>query len=206
MLQLILRIMAYALMASALAQLALFEAVTLGTYEKFTELGFIELSHTTLLTLCALILAYAAWRYPEWRVLAGVMSMAFAGLMIRENDQILELWLPHGFWKWPVSILAAGIVWVFIRHREALMQQARRIAHTLPMGILIAGFTTMAFSRFFGRTSFWQAVMEDRYFRVVKTAAEESTELFGIGLLTASVIELFLVFRKWQTQSQDQGL
>lgn len=202
MIQLILRLTAYGLLASTLAHLALFEAVTLGTYEKFTELGFIEISHTILLTLCALILAYAAWRYPQWRVLAGAMSIAFAGLMIRENDQILEIWLPHGFWKWPVSVLAAGLVWILIRHRETLIQQAGRIAHTLPMGILIAGFTAMAFSRFFGRTSFWQAVMEEKYLRVVKTAAEESTELFGIGLLTAGVVELLLVFRKRQAVVQ----
>lgn len=179
-----------------MAQLAFFEAVTLPHYERFAELGYVELTHTVLLLFTVLVFAWAAWKIPAYRVLAISLALVFAILMIRENDQILELWLPHGFWKWPASVLFAGLVWILFRHRAPLFAQANSVGSTLAVGVLISGFTAMVFSRFFGRTSFWEAVMEERYFRVVKNAAEESVELFGIGLLAAGAVELCLVFRK----------
>lgn len=190
-----LRGVSYTLLAIAMAQLAYFEAVTLSHMERFAELGYIELSHAVLLTLCAVIMAVTAWRIPAYRTLAVFLSLAFAILTVRENDQILEMWLPHGVWKWPALALFLGIVWILVRKRQELFAQMREVGSTLPAGILLAGFTTMVFSRFFGRTSFWEAVMEDRYLRVAKNAAEESVELFGIGLFAAGVVELALLMR-----------
>ena len=58
---------------------------------------------------------------------------------------------------------------------------------------MMAGFiTTFVFSRLFGRSIFWQAVMEEQYFRSVKNAAEEGTELLGYGLMLIGAIEYFI--------------
>ncbi len=186
----------YILLAIALAQLALFEAVTLHEIERFSESGYIELSHAALLSASTLLLAGIAWRVREFRTVAGFLALAFAILTIRENDQILEMWLPHGFWKWPATVMFAGMVWIFIRRRQALIEQGLTLTSTMAFGVMLAGFTAMVFSRFFGRTSFWEAVMEERYVRVVKNAAEESVELFGIGLMTAGVVELAVALRE----------
>jgi hypothetical protein len=62
------------------------------------------------------------------------------------------------------------------------------------MGLLLAGFLiTFIFSRLFGKTSFWQTLMGERYFRSVKNAAEECIELLGYGLLLAAAAEFYLL-------------
>lgn len=192
----LIRPIAYALLAIALYHLAYFEAVTLPHFEQFAELGYTELTHTLLLLSCCLMFVLTAWRIPEYRPLVSVLALGFGVLMVRENDQILELFLPHGFWKWPAGVLLTGLVWVVITRRELLLEQARSVSESLASGVMFAGLSALIFSRFFGQTSFWEAVMEERYWRVVKTAAEESIELFGIGLLTAGAFEMCFELRK----------
>ena len=65
-------------------------------------------------------------------------------------------------------------------------------SNTLPFGILIAAMCTLVFSRLFGGSRFWEAVMVDNYQVLAKAAAEEGTELFAMGLFLAFTVE-FLV-------------
>ena len=48
------------------------------------------------------------------------------------------------------------------------------------------------FSRVFGSTRFWEAVMGERYIRQVKNTAEEGVELFALGLIFAATLEWLL--------------
>ena len=58
----------------------------------------------------------------------------------------------------------------------------------------------LAFSRLFGRGSFWEAVMGDSYMRLVKNIAEEGTELMGYALLVIAAVEFL-----WQVLSQKRS-
>ena len=60
-------------------------------------------------------------------------------------------------------------------------------------GLLFAALTIiLAFSRVFGQSDFWEAIMGDSYQRIVKLAAEEITKLLGYVLLVIVMIEMTL--------------
>ncbi|SDL27859.1 hypothetical protein SAMN05661010_01309 [Modicisalibacter muralis] len=60
-----------------------------------------------------------------------------------------------------------------------------------------AGFLdTYIFSRPYGRSEFWEAILAESYVRVFKDVAEEVTALFGYTLLLFAVIELLLLARR----------
>ncbi|MEM1413237.1 MAG: hypothetical protein AAGH19_12850 [Pseudomonadota bacterium] len=186
----------YALLAAALAQISMLEALRFPPDQRFSEFGFIEFTQSAILAFTVAVLVIADWRSKVAEPLLRCMALAFAILLIRENDQVLELWLPHGIWKWPAGLVFVAMLAVFWRNRQAVFEQLDVLAKTPAMGVLFTGFATLVFSRLFGRTDFWMAVMEDRYWRPVKNAAEEGLELFALGLLAAGVVEWLLARRK----------
>jgi hypothetical protein len=56
--------------------------------------------------------------------------------------------------------------------------------------------TVFLFSRLYGRTEFWETVMEEKYFRSVKNVSEEGIELYGYLFFFFAVIELVILARK----------
>jgi hypothetical protein len=65
-------------------------------------------------------------------------------LLIRENDQVLELFLPHGAWKWFALPLAIVLLWKCLRQRDTLIAQAQRLSASPPFGVYLAGGTLRA--------------------------------------------------------------
>lgn len=190
------RVVAYAVLATVVAQVALFEARHFTGPDQFSELGYVELAQTGLLGISVALAAVGAWRSDTPAPLLTCLALGFAILFVRENDQVLELWLPHGIWKWPALALLIALGAVFLRHRSLIFEQLRTLADLPAFGVFLAGFATLVFSRLFGRSDFWQAVMEERYWRPVKNAAEEGTELFALALLAAGTVELLAAWRK----------
>ena len=186
----------YAALAALLAEIALLEAEHFAAHERFSEGRYVELTQSAILALLAVIMAIGDRRHPDSRPLFRCMAIGFLILFIRENDQPLELFLPHGAWKWPAALLAAWLLAEVSRHWQALVAAIRERADTLAFGVLLAGFATLVFSRFFGRGTFWRAVMEERYWRPIKNAAEEGVELFALGIIFAGGVELLLRERR----------
>ena len=56
---------------------------------------------------------------------------------------------------------------------------------------------TYVFSRLYGRSDFWEAILQEHYVRTFKDAAEEVVELLGYALILIAVIELTLLARRW---------
>lgn len=190
----------YAVLAVVLAQLSLLEALHFPAVERFSEFGYVEFAQSALLALTVVLLVIADWRSDRAEPLLRCLALAFGMLLIRENDQILELWLPHGVWKWPVLVLFIALLWVFFRHRAAVFDELKQLATTPAIGVLYAGFATLVFSRLFGRGEFWQALMEERYWRPVKNAAEEGVELFALGLMAAGIVEWLIARRRFRNE------
>jgi hypothetical protein len=187
----------YLLLGAAVAELLRLEANTLGIGLRFSEFGYTERLQTLFLFLMVVLLFFRVRRFPDYRQLAMCMAGAFSILLIRENDQILELFLPHGFWKYPAAVLAVALVVYFWRQREVVQEQLLRWARTPSFGVMLSGFVALVFSRLFGRSEFWQTLMGDGYMPAIKTVAEEGVELLAITIIFIAVVELaFFTVRK----------
>lgn len=187
---------AYVLLALLLAEVSMFEVRQLEPLERFSEFGYVELGQSVLLAAMVLILFIAVLRSPRPEPMLQCFAIGFAILLVRENDQVLELFLPHGVWKWPALALLIWLAVTFFRHRLAVLESLRNLSRTPAFGVLLAGFTALVFSRLFGRGTLWETLMGDAFLRDVKNAAEEGVELFALGLIAAGVVELLIQRRQ----------
>ena len=86
---------------------------------------------------------------------------------------------------------------IVIKNFSVFLQQLASYLATASFGLFLMGMlTTYVFSRLFGRTEFWEAVMEEKYFRSVKNTAEECLELYGYMVLLIGVIELLILAKR----------
>lgn len=200
MLKPFLRVFTYMLFAALLAELMRWEALHLDRGRQYSEFGYTEPGQSLLLAAAIVLLVARLRAVEEFRQLAVCMALLFSILLIRENDQLLEVFLPHGIWKYFAAIplvLGAGYFW---KHRAAVSAQVAEYARTASFGVMLSAFVVLAFSRIFGRTGYWEVVMAADYIRVVKNAAQEGTEFLGLGLLLIGVIEMTCFPTRIQTR------
>ncbi len=186
------RAVLYMLWAAAAMQLALIEVRHVTWQDPFSELGYVETLQSMFLAASMGLLLWMAHARPRQAQLALCAALAVCILLIRENDQVLELFLPHGAWKWFALPVAIVLLWKYLRQRGTLHTQAQLLSASPPFGVYLAAGSTLMFSRVFGSTRFWEAVMGERYIRQVKNTAEEGVELFALGLIFAATLEWLL--------------
>ena len=187
------RCFTYLLVVAALAEGLRLEAVLLDPTRAYSEFGYTEWAQSAILLLIVVLLAWRAARYVPVRELTVCMALFFAILLIRENDQTFELFLPHGSWKVFAGTVFVALVVYFVRHRSAVMEQLQAFSRSVSFGVMLCGFVVLVFSRMFGRTHYWEEVMEDNYMRLVKNAAQEGVELLAQGLFLVAVVEFVIV-------------
>lgn len=183
------RSLLFILWGAGAAQIALVEAQRVGWQHRFSEFGYVESLQAILLAASAILLFLMARFRRQQAQLAVCAALVFSILFIREMDQILELFLPHGIWKWIVLLLVIVLVWWGLRHRKAIGVQIHELSSTPVFGVYLAAGSALVFSRLFGRKLFWEAIMEERFVRLVKDVAEEGIELFALGLIFAGTLE-----------------
>lgn len=184
------RLFIYLLALAGVAEMLFLEARLLDSEEAFSEHGIVEALQVSMVAVVVLLLGLQAWRRPTRRTLSTVMALLFACLMIRETDQFLERYLFDKGWQTLVTPVFLTLLWVAWRQREALFRQLETYLETLSAGIMLAGMGVLVvFSRLYGRTDFWQAVMGDNYMRVAKNVSEEGIEFLGMTLILLAVIE-----------------
>lgn len=185
----------YVMGALLLGQITAWELVH-GQFGAFTEFGYVQLQQSFFLAAGAALLLFGTRANMPYRQLAICTAWCLIALLVRENDQPLELFLPHGSWKFivlfPVTILAA----YFWKNRAAVHEQLLDWSRSLSFGVMISGLFVLVFARLFGRSSFWQALMGDDYLRVVKNAAEEGVEMLALGLMFIAVVEFVIAARR----------
>lgn len=200
------RALVYILLVGAMMQSIFFEA-TLDTTGGFTEYGFTEVAQSMLLLVAlALALALAIVARMIDRELVTEVSLLLTGLLgaslIREQDTWLDNNVFDGAWQILVSLLVLPILFIVIRERRAFAVQLERLTNTFVFGMFAAGFLTVyVFSRLFGRSEMWKAILGEHYLRTFKDAVEETTELFGYTLLMIAMFELVLLIRRWHRAS-----
>ncbi len=186
------RFAVWVVITACVAQVIKIEATSLPVARMFSEWGYVESLQSLVLLLTVILLFTKRHLAPDARLLATLMAIGFAILLVRENDQVLEQWLPHGIWKYPAAVLAVMLAWLAWKGRATWPGQLKAFAQTPAFGMLSGGFLCLGFSRLLGRGSVWQAVMGETYQRQVKNAVEEGVELFALSLMLMAVIEWLL--------------
>jgi hypothetical protein len=191
----VLRGIIYLLIAIALGEGIRLEFELAADWRPFTEFGYLEMAQSLILFACTLVFAVQALRGTVYRELATCMSLFFLVLLFRENDQPLELILPHGSWKYFAAIPLIALLVYAWKNRRPLTVQAREYSRSFAFGVMLSGMLVLAFSRWFGRTSFWEQLMGDSYVRKVKMVAEEGIEFLALGMVLVAVGEFMLLCR-----------
>ena len=164
-------------------------------WRPFTEYGYVQIKQAALLLAASLLLFVKARLDNTLRQLAVSLALFILILFIRENDQPIELVLPHGSWKYvalPVVIMLLAYLWKnFGQVREQLLEWSRSFSY----GVMLTGFTVLVFARFFGHGELWEHLMGDQFISKVKYAAEEGVELLALGLIFVAAVEFLLYHR-----------
>ena len=205
------RLIVYGLLVFLLAEFMFWEAGRAVEGDKFTESSYVEYLQSLLLLLSCILLI---WTYKKFHALryTAVLMFGFLGAsLIREQDVFFETYIGMSTWQIPVYALLAGVAYIIVKNFSVFLVEIEEYISSTPFGLFLMGFlTTYVFSRLFGRTVFWNAVMEDNYFRTVKNAAEECLELYGYMIIFISVIEMLLLAKKktqlWNDQLKPRHL
>ncbi|MDN6179499.1 MAG: hypothetical protein L0I84_00610 [Halomonas subglaciescola] len=200
---LILRAVLYLLVIGAIAQGAYLEAAYLPSV-RFSERGFTELAQTAFLAAACALLLYARCVYKVWPHVIMLMFAFVAASLVREQDSFLDAYAAKNVWKILVALIVIPIIAWVVFHRRRFAAELAEYGNTFSLGLFTGGvLTTYVFSRLYGRTILWQAIMEDDYLRSVKDMAEEIVELMGYSLILFATIELLLLTRRiYRAQQQ----
>lgn len=191
------RFFIYAAAASLLAELIRLDAQIGSIETKFSEDSYTEYMQSFFL-LTSSILLFIIYKRSRPRSYLALLLFAFTSTsLIREQDVYFENLIGQTTWLFPVLAIFIVVFYLVVRNWQSFVVQLDRYRYTFSAGLLTSGIiTTYVFSRLFGRKIFWQTVMEDRYFRGVKNAAEECLELYGYLFILIATIEFFIVERK----------
>ncbi len=100
----IVRVVACLAWAIIAAELIRLEIHWYETVDQFSERGLVEKIQALVLRASAILAFLVAYRGGPDRPLALIAGLVFSVLLVREQDQVLELWFAHGIWKWPAGL------------------------------------------------------------------------------------------------------
>ncbi|HEX9649922.1 MAG TPA: hypothetical protein VGA21_05135 [Cyclobacteriaceae bacterium] len=197
---LVARLIIYSLVLVGIAQLLFLDAFNVIDGGKFSENSYTEWAQVGVLILIILVTFWTGKVSPKEKVIINSMLGFFLMALIREFDFYLDNYVFDGAWQvLAFSTLAVTIIYL-VRNKEAIEQASQNVFQTSAFGLISAGILiTFIFSRLYGRTSFWEAVMEQKYFRDVKNVSEEGIELLGYGIILIGCIELFRILLNART-------
>lgn len=179
-----------------LAQLMMLDASRTGQELKFMESTYTEWAQQIILLSMTAIFGHCAYHFKDLRGVSLLLGgVSLAGL-VREYNNFFNEQVFDGAWQTLVLLVVVLTGFLLKKYGKSFWLGVEKFYQSLSFGFLLAGFlTTFVFSRLFGKTRFWEAVMEEKYFRSVKNAAEECTELLGYSLLFIAALEYFFLTR-----------
>ncbi|RVU00054.1 hypothetical protein EOD41_13925 [Mucilaginibacter limnophilus] len=209
----LLRIIIYGVFIYGLAEVIRWDAAAKVTINeaKVSEASFTEFLQSIFLAISAALYLGVFFKYEQLKPLAFFLFSFALASFIREQDSWLDERVFNNAWQVGVFSLLAVLLYYLWRNGTRFLQTVSLYVNSLPFGLMLAGFlTTYIFSRLYGRTKFWEEVMEERYFRTVKNVSEESIELLGYFILVIAAIEFFLCAKHYvrkitETIKQDRA-
>lgn len=184
------RFVAYAIILVGLTVLYNYDATHFTGDIKITEGSLTEMFQEGFVLIVALGFFLAARRSKELSPVLNLMALFFLIAFIREFNNQLEYWfyvaLPFILW----------FAYLFIRNFKKVWSSFEQFIKLPSSGAFFIGFLVcFVFSRLFGKTTLWKALLEETYNRSAKNLAEEGIELLGYAIILISVVELlFLVY------------
>ena len=193
-----LRFMAYAAILAGLYLIYSFDAKNSPGSLKITENSLTEISQEIFLFLAAGGFLLAGRRSPQMAPFLNLLSILFVMSFIREFNNQIE------FWFYLVLPFLGLFVFLLVRNFKKNLAAFREFLELKSSGIFFIGFLiTYLYSRLFGKTSFWMALMGDAYNRTAKNMAEEGIELLGYTIILISVFEL--LFNVYHNKTKSSG-
>jgi hypothetical protein len=181
------RIILYIALMVVLNFVYVHDAAHLTNTGKFGENSWTEILQEAFLLITGFVFI-AIGRYDrDLKVFARLASIFFFMAFIREFNNQISFW---PYLEIPLIIIFLGLTWY---NRTKLLSSILRFLNHRALAWLVIGFlVTFVFSRLFGRTDFWQLLLENDYNRWAKNAAEEGIELLGYTFLFIGGIELLV--------------
>jgi len=181
------RVLLYALVMVLLNLVFTYDAGHETNTGKFGENSLTEWLQEGFLLISGFIFLFVSRSNRELSAIARLIALFFFMSFIREfNNQI-------SFWFYLELPLIFVVCWLLYHDRKQLVSSVIAFIKNPAIPWFVIGFlVTYVFSRLFGRTHFWENLLETNYIRWAKNAAEEGIELLGYALLLIAGIEYFI--------------
>lgn len=158
---------------------------------KFGEISGTEITQAIILALVTLLFYLSGRAEKKIRAVSNLAAIVFFMSLIREHNNLIDFWF---YLVLPFMVLFFYLLFVY---RKEFFDSLKSLLEIPATAYLVTGFlVTYVFSRFFGRTTFWQALLENYYHRWAKNAAEEGIELLGYSLILIGIVEVYLAVRQ----------
>ena len=179
------RVMIYASLMILLNAVYIYDAYHVTSTGKFGEISGTEILQEIILFLSGAIFLFSGFKERELVPMYRLISLFFFMSFIREFNNQLD------YWFYLVIPLLVLFFWTAWNERKKLLPSLHAFIKKPVIAWFVIGFlVTFVFSRLFGRSELWQAILENNYNRWVKNAAEEGVELLGYTLLLIGGIEI----------------
>ncbi|MGF0069721.1 hypothetical protein [Candidatus Spyradosoma sp. SGI.093] len=176
-----------------IANLTLWADLRLGIIR--SEMSFTENAQLLFVALTIFTFVRFMRERPEFRHACALVVGFFCAIFVRECDGYLDA-VVHGFWVVPALCATAVALFFGLRDRRACLREGLALLAS-PMLVVVAGVVLLlVWSRLFGMSGFWRALMGESYMREVKVVAEEGAELLSYGVILTGAILLRRRFRR----------
>lgn len=186
-----LRVLLYSGVMILLNAIFMFDAQNATSTGKFGEISGTEIAQAVILAIVTLMFYLVARADKKLSPVGNLAAVIFFMSLIREHNNQIDFWF---YLVLPFMLL---FFYLLFAYRKTLLDSISALLEIPATAYLVVGFlVTYVFSRFFGRTIFWQALLENYYHRWAKNAAEEGIELLGYSLILMGVIEVYLAVKQ----------
>lgn len=185
----VVRIILYASLIYGVAEGIYFDALHPMEDGYFGEITFTEIGQEIILFLLFGFFLWLNYRWKESQPVSILVSLFFLMSFIREFNFLVDKWI------FPVLVVFAIFVWLFIRDFKKIKDATIQFFSVPASGWFLPGLLiTYIFSRLFGRSKFWQLLYHDESYRLAKAATEEGLELLGNAIMLIGAIEFLIYF------------
>jgi len=166
---------------------------------KFGEVSATEITQEIFIFLSGLMFVFISLKNKELAPVSNLIAVFFFMSFIREFNNYIPFWF---YLVLPLMIL---FFWLIYRDRNKLLSSIQKLLEIPSTAYFVTGFLiTFVFSRLFGRSKFWEALLEQDFNRWAKNAAEEGIELLGYTFFFIAGVEIFLSVVRKNRQLKDR--
>jgi hypothetical protein len=191
------RILVYVGIMFLLNAIFMYDAQNTTDTGKFGEISITEFTQEVFIFLSGVLFIFIGRNNRDLTPIANLISIFFFMSFIREFNNYIPFWF---YLVLPFMVLFFYLIY---RDRKKIFASAQKFLEIPYTAYFVTGFLiTFVFSRLFGRSKFWEALLETDYNRWAKNAAEEGIELLGYTFFFIASVEIFLAVIRKRKQTE----